>query len=153
MKPTPNGSAALAGRIEETLGRQQLLELLQAGQQLAESDLPHLVGAQRERAPPGVEVGLGVGDGIGADDGGRARAVVDHHLLAQPRCDRLGHGARHHVGAAAGRVGHDPAQRLCGPRFGVSGCAGGEHGAGSSQGGQHEMGITTPKEGTQGAHR
>ncbi|MCY1361048.1 hypothetical protein D9M69_477010 [compost metagenome] len=101
----------------------------------------------------GVAVGLGVRDGIGADDGGRARPVVDHHLLAQPRRDRLGDGARHHVGAAAGRVGHDPADRLGGPVIGVRGRAGGEQGAGGSHGGQHEMGMATPKGGTQGAHR
>ena len=36
---------ALAPRIEQALGGQQLLQLLKAGEQLAEADLAHLIGA------------------------------------------------------------------------------------------------------------
>ena len=66
----------------------------------------------------GAAVGLGGGYDLRADVGGRARAVVDHHLLAQRLAHGLGHGAGQHVGAAAGRVRHDPAQRLVGQRLG-----------------------------------
>ncbi len=88
--------------------------------------------------------------GIGADDGGRTGAVVDHDLLAQPRGDGLGHGARHHVGAAAGGIGHDPADRLRRPVVGACGGAGGEQGGKQGSGRQcGEGGAEVAK----GAHR
>ena len=58
--------APLAGRVEQALGGEQLLESFQPGQQFAQPDLADLVGAQRERAAVGVEVRLGVHDDPGA---------------------------------------------------------------------------------------
>jgi hypothetical protein len=42
-------------------------------------------------------------------------AVVDDHLRAELGAKPLRHAARHDVGGAAGREGHDHADRLIGP--------------------------------------
>ena len=53
---------SLAGPVEQSLGGQQLLELLEPGQQLTEADLANLVGPQAQGAASGVELRLGVHD-------------------------------------------------------------------------------------------
>jgi len=67
-----------------------------------------------------------------ADGAARAGAVVDDQLLAQVLGHALRHHARHEVGGAAGRKGHDQAHRVRGPgRLAL--CHGGQ-GDGASQG-------------------
>ena len=64
----------------------------------------------------GVAVGRRLCHGVGADHATRARAVLDHHRLAE-RLRELGADlARAQVAEAAGRIGHDPSQRLRRPR-------------------------------------
>ena len=75
-QPDPAGQERqppLAARVEQPLGGEQLLQLLEPGQQLAEADLADLVGAQGQRAPGGVELGLGVHHDPGALGQRRAR--------------------------------------------------------------------------------
>ena len=57
---------ALARRVEQALRGEQLLQPFQSGQQLAEADLPDLVGAQAQRAASGVELRFRVQDYPGA---------------------------------------------------------------------------------------
>jgi hypothetical protein len=51
---------------------------------------------------------------LGGDIAGRAGAVLDHHGLAEPRCDALGQHARGGVGAAARREADHEAHRALG---------------------------------------
>ncbi len=86
-RPRPPGDQAdpagqerqppLAGRVEQPLGGEQLLQLLEPGQQLTEADLADLVGAQAQRAAGGVELRLGVHHDPGAL-GQLGRAGVEH---------------------------------------------------------------------------
>jgi hypothetical protein len=69
------------------------------------------IGRDRAEAD-GVAIGRGLGHGVHADVAARAAAVVDEHRLAELFRHLLAHGARHQVGGAAGRVGHDEADRL-----------------------------------------
>ena len=59
----------------------------------------------------GVAVRGGARHGLGADQPARSAAVVDHDGLAKIGRHRLRHHARPDVGGAAGREGHDPADR------------------------------------------
>ena len=59
----------------------------------------------------GLAVRLGLGGGSRADVRGAARAVLDHHRLAQLGRHGLAQDARQRVGAAAGGVGDDPVDR------------------------------------------
>ena len=79
----------------------------------------HLVDRDRERqAARRVEQGRAVGrrgdHRLGADDAGRARAVLHDELLAEPLGELLRQQPRHHVDAAARRHRHDDAHRLVG---------------------------------------
>jgi len=60
-------------------------------------------------------VGRGLGDRVGADIAARARAVLDHDLLAETGAELLRDDPRDDVGAAAGREGDDQADRPIGP--------------------------------------
>ena len=48
-----------------------------------------------------------------------AGAVIDDELLAERRCQALGNHAGLHVGAAAGRIGHDDPHRPLRPGLGL----------------------------------
>ncbi|KAG0765768.1 hypothetical protein G6F22_017960 [Rhizopus arrhizus] len=102
------------GRVVRQLGVQRRVERQRAGVRRAD----HVAG------------GFGLRNGGGADDGGGAGAVLDHDGLAQGLFQAAGNRAGDDVGAAAGRVGHDPADGLRGPGLGGSG------GGGQRQGGQ-----------------
>ncbi len=65
------------------------------------------VEAEQQR----VAVGRRRGHRLRADGAAGAGPVVDDHLLAEPRAERVGDGAHAAVGEAAGRVGHDDADR------------------------------------------
>jgi hypothetical protein len=67
-------------------------------------------GDQQQR----VAVGRGRGHRLAGDHAAGAGLVVDDHRLAQGARHVLAHGARRDVGRAAGRVGHDDADRLGG---------------------------------------
>ena len=58
-----------------------------------------------------VAVGRGAHHAADADGAVRAGDVLDHDGLAEMRPHRLGHGAAHGVGRAAGAVGHDERDR------------------------------------------
>ena len=66
--------------------------------------------AEHER----VAVGRGLRDRARRDRAAGAAAVLDHDLLAERLAHLLGDDARHHVVAAAGRVGHDQRDRPVG---------------------------------------
>ena len=76
---------------------------------------------------PRVAVGLCLGDDLGADDGARARLVLDDHRLAEALRDGLRRGAGNEVVSAAGAERHHPADRMIGP-IGVRGAGGNECG-------------------------
>ena len=59
-----------------------------------------------------VAVGLGLGHVVGAQRGAGAGLALDDHGLAEALRQLLGQRARQHVGGAAGREGHDQADRL-----------------------------------------
>ena len=63
----------------------------------------------------GVAVGLGAHDRFGADIGGAAAAILDHHLLAPDFRQLAGDHARDGVGAAARRERHDQAHEAVRP--------------------------------------
>src|SRR5437773_657933 len=58
-----------------------------------------------------VAVGLGLRRDLAADVAARAGAVLDHHLLAKARAERLGDHARGVVRDATRREGHDDTHR------------------------------------------
>ena len=62
-----------------------------------------------------VTVRRRLGREFGAEQSRRARSVLDHHRLTEGLGQRLCHRARHHVGDAARRMGHDDPYRLGGP--------------------------------------
>jgi hypothetical protein len=66
-----------------------------------------------------VAVGAGLGERRGADDGVAARAVVDDDRLAEIFRQLGAQRARHQVGPAARRIGHDPADRPRRPGLGL----------------------------------
>ena len=59
-----------------------------------------------------VTVGRRLGDDLGADGAAGTRTVIDDQLLAESLAEFLAENARQRLGAAAGREGHDKAQRL-----------------------------------------
>ena len=96
----------------------------------------HQVWRDGMRAAGGEQQRVAVRRGLGrlarADGAARAGAVVDDQLLAQVLGHALRHHARHEVGGAAGRKGHDQAHRMRGPgRLAL--CHGGQS-DGASQG-------------------
>ncbi len=86
---------------------------------LAVVDL-HLLGEQDRGQPVGrdiadhqrVAVGPRARHFLDRDDPGGAGLVLDHHALAERLAQLLGEQPRHHVGQAAGRIGHDDLDRL-----------------------------------------
>ena len=66
------------------------------------------VGGDQE----GVAVGRRLGDDLRADDGVGAGLGIDHHLLAEPRRQRIGDHPHHGVDRAARIERHDDAHRL-----------------------------------------
>jgi len=58
-----------------------------------------------------VAVGLGAVDELGAEVLRRARAVLDHHRLAEFRGELLRQDARHQIAVGAGRQRHHDADR------------------------------------------
>ena len=62
----------------------------------------------------GQSVGRGLGDRVDAQHAAGAGAVLHHHRLAQNFLQRRLHGARHRVGAAAGREWNEKAERPVG---------------------------------------
>ena len=69
-----------------------------------------IAGGDQDR----VAVGRRLGDGIGAERAARARAVLDHHRLAERLAELLPDQAGGHIGDAAGRERHDDADRAPG---------------------------------------
>ncbi|MNT41732.1 hypothetical protein D3C72_1781050 [compost metagenome] len=61
-----------------------------------------------------VAIGLAAGHVVSADDAVGARLVFHDHGLAQIHGHMLAQAARHHVGDAAGREGHDHPDRVVG---------------------------------------
>ena len=93
-------------KIGEGIVRQLLVE--------ADIDRERAGGAQ----PDDIAVGRRLGDRIDPDGAAGARPVVDHDRLAETLLEMRLQGARQDVGAAAGREGHDQADRLGGIRLG-----------------------------------
>ena len=81
-----------------------------------------------ERHHPGLAVGQRLGHVRRADRPGRARLAVDHRRPAGVVAHLGGQQARHRIGRAAGREGHDDADRALGPvtRLGAGDCGCGQ---------------------------
>jgi hypothetical protein len=90
-------------------------------------------GAEADR----VAIGRCLGHGFHADVAACPGPVLDHHRLPQLLGHALAHGARHQVGGAAGRVGHDEADGFAREGIGGQGAAGAgqqRHGRGGQRG-------------------
>ncbi|CAK7281344.1 hypothetical protein SGPA1_12137 [Streptomyces misionensis JCM 4497] len=89
----------LALRREQALGHERLLQLLQAGQQLADAHGPYLRRAQRQLAPRRVPLGLGEHQDPGA--------LADHVGHRVEHLPVAGHADRDVVRRVAQRQEHD----------------------------------------------
>ena len=73
---------------------------------------------RRDHGAEGVAVGRGLGDDVGADDGVGARLVLEDDRLTPSASETFcPTSARHQVGVAARRVGHDPCGSACSARL------------------------------------
>src|SRR5262249_35621167 len=81
-----------------------------------------------------IAVGIGPHDRLGADIGGAAAAVLDHHLLAPDVRELAGNHPGDGVGPAAGRKRHDQAHETVRPILGGRGRSLGGYSAGWSRG-------------------
>ena len=99
------------GNVDEVAHRIEVAAAVERGRDRQARDHRH-----QER----VAVGGRLGDDRGADHGALAGLVVDDDGLAELLAEILGDHARHDVGGAAGRIGHDELDGLAGPRRGLT---------------------------------
>ncbi len=146
-KATPGFCAAAAAKVLQRADRRIGLDH-QDGRRLAhegdgrEVGLRVVAGVAVELLVDGVRAHRAHHDGVavggrtrhqpGADGAAPARAVLDHHGLAQRLLHRAGHDAGHRIRAGARPEGHDhlerPVGEVAGPRSGRRGQAQGRAG-------------------------